>query len=86
MEILSGIDPLDPAAPMADQLQIWNDDALIVGHQPFMGELAARLVTGAEEPGIVVFEPGTMISIERASDGHRAVTGMLRPRLPVHRE
>lgn len=86
LEAISGIDPLDLPGQIASQLQEWNEDALVVGHQPFMGKLVAHLVTGAEEPGIVVFEPGTLVCLARAADAHWAVTGMLRPELLLRRE
>ena len=83
IDTISGIDPLDPPEPLASKLHNWNEDALIVGHQPFMGKLVARLIVGAEEPGIVTFEPGTLVCLERGSDAHWAVAAMLRPELLV---
>ena len=85
LETISGIDPLDSPEHIATQLQDWNDDTLIVGHQPYMGKLVARLVIGSEAHGVVVFQPGTLVCLERAPDARWAVTAMLRPELLVQR-
>jgi len=81
IEVLSGIDPMDPTAPVAEQVQHWNEDTLIVGHLPFMCKLVARLVNGAEEPGIVAYQPGSVACLERSDDGRWTVVWMLRPEL-----
>ena len=81
IEVLSGISPMDPTEPVAEQVQHWNEDTLIVGHLPFMGKLVARLVHGAEEPGIVAYQPGSVACLERSDDGRWTVVWMLRPEL-----
>lgn len=77
----SGIDPLDPVDAFAAEVQGWEDDTLVAGHQPFMGKLLARLVRGAAEPDVVRFEPGTAVCLERAADGRWIVQWMLHPEL-----
>ena len=72
---------MDPTEPVAEQVQHWNEDTLIVGHLPFMGKLVARLVNGAEEPGIVAYQPGSVACLERSDDGRWTVVWMLRPEL-----
>jgi len=86
LETISRIDPLDSPEHIASQLRDWNEDALIVGHQPFLGKLVARLVIGSEAHGVVVFQPGTLVCLERAPDARWAVTAMLRPELVLQRE
>ena len=81
IDVLSGINPMDPTAPVAEQAQHWNEDTLMVGHLPFMGKLVARLVNGAEEPGIVAYRPGSVACLERSDDGRWTVVWMLRPEL-----
>lgn len=81
IEVLSGINPMDPTAPVAEQVQHWNKDTLMVGHLPFMGKLVARLVNGAEESGIVAYRPGSVACLERSDDGRWTVVWMLRPDL-----
>ena len=81
VEARPGIDPLDPVEAVAAEVQGWEEDALVAGHQPFMGKLVARLVRGTAEPEVVRFDPGTAICLERAADGRWIVQWMLRPEL-----
>ena len=81
VEACRGIDPLDPVDAFAAEVQGWQEDALVAGHQPFMGKLVARLVRGAAEPEVVRFDPGTATCLERAADGRWTVQWILRPEL-----
>jgi phosphohistidine phosphatase len=81
VEARPGIDPLDPVEAFAAEVQGWEEDALVAGHQPFMGKLVARLVRGTAEPEVARFDPGTAICLERAADGRWIVQWMLRPEL-----
>ncbi len=65
-EAIAGIDPLDPPAPFADQVQRWSEDVLVVG---------------AEEPGVVTFLPGSVVCLERTAEGRWTVAWMVRPEL-----
>ena len=81
VEARPGIDPLDPVDAFAAEVQGWEEDALVAGHQPFMGKLVTRLVRGVTEPEVVRFDPGTAACLERAVDGRWTVQWMLRPEL-----
>ena len=81
VEARPGIDPLDPGQAFAAEGQGWAEDALVAGHQPFLGKLVARLVRGTAEPEVVRFDPGTATCLERAADGRWIVQWMLRPEL-----
>ncbi len=78
---IAGIDPLDPTEPIAQQIQQWTNDTSVVGHLPFMGKLATRLVTGMEEPLVVDYQPGTVLALERSTDVRWTIAWMLRPEL-----
>ena len=58
------------AAFLAEAVAEWQDDTLVVGHQPFMSRLVSRLLLGREQPTIVEFTPGTIACLAR-----RPVTG-----------
>jgi phosphohistidine phosphatase len=79
LEAMPGIDPLDPVEPVAARIGGWREDTLIAGHQPFLGRLVARLVTGAEESELAAFEPGTLVALERGEGGRFRILFMLRP-------
>jgi len=78
-ETAAGLIPGDPVAPWADRVAEWSEDCMLVGHQPFMGRLAARLVTGRENPDVVRYEPGSAVCVERSPEGVWAITSMVRP-------
>ena len=59
----------------------WQDDAVLVGHLPFMGKLASFLVTGEPGKSVAAFRPGSMICLERGADDTWSILWMLRPEL-----
>ena len=77
----SGLNPNDPVEAIADQIDGWTEDTLLVGHLPFMGRLVAYLVGGAGERQVAAFQPGSLACLERDAGGRWAVAWMLRPEL-----
>ncbi len=65
-----GLLPGDSPVPLAEDVLDWREDTLVVGHQPFMGRLASRLLQGKEQPPAFEFTPGTIACLAR-----RPVTG-----------
>lgn len=79
---LPGIAPNDPVEPIASLAGEWTSDTLLVGHQPFMGRLAARLCCGQQDRVEFQFAPGTCVCVERhAQDTRWALAFMLPPLL-----
>ncbi len=81
VEARSGLDPNDAPAPVAHDLAQTAEDTLVVSHLPFLGKLASRLVTGQEALGIVAFQPGTVVCLERREAGAWTVCWMMTPRI-----
>jgi phosphohistidine phosphatase len=61
----TGLDPLDPVKPFAEDCDGKTEDRIVVGHLPFLERLAALLVTGSEEPPVVAFQRGGMVCLEK---------------------
>ena len=80
-EARTGLGPNDPTEALAAEARAWSDDVVVVGHLPFMGRLAARLVTGREDAGVAAFQTGTMVCLERAEGDAWTIAWMLRPEL-----
>jgi len=80
-EMAAGLAPNDPTDELLRVLQGWHEDVMIVGHEPFMGRLAARLVVGDEAGGVVAFAPGSVVCLEKSEDGNWTLQWMLRPSL-----
>ena len=73
-----GLAPNDPTAPVADAFAGSQDDTVLVGHLPFLGDLAARLVVGSEGVTVAVFRPATMVCLEHGVGSDWYVAWMLR--------
>jgi phosphohistidine phosphatase len=80
-ESRSGIDPLDPIGPLAEEAASWSQDTMLVGHLPFMGRLASWLVSRAEQADAVAFRPGSVVCLERGTEGLWTLAWMMRPEL-----
>jgi phosphohistidine phosphatase len=76
-----GLNPNDPVEPLAVETTGWATDTLLVGHLPFLGRLATRLLASDPERQILGFQPGTMACLERDPAGQWMLAWMLRPEL-----
>ncbi len=81
VQVKGGIGPNDPVEPVAKDISAQDADMMIVGHLPFMGKLAARLVAGDADHAVVSFVPGTVACIESVDEGEFSVAWMVRPNL-----
>ncbi len=73
--------PNDPTGAFAGTLVAWHEDAMIVGHLPFMARLVTRLVAKSDDGTIVAYLPGSLVCLERDEDDAWAIAWMLRPEL-----
>jgi phosphohistidine phosphatase len=80
-EIMAGLNPNDSVEPMARGIADWTSDVMLVGHLPFMGKLAARLVAGDERKPVAAFVPGAVVCLEQAEASDWVIAWMLRPEL-----
>lgn len=74
-----GLAPNDPTAPVARDLAGLREDTMLVGHLPFMGDLAALLLVGSEGVTVAAFRPATMLCLEHGIGSGWYVAWMLRP-------
>jgi phosphohistidine phosphatase len=80
-EAESGLAPNDPTDPLFDALPRLSEDVMVVGHMPYMGRLAARLLTGSEAGLGAAFAPGSVVCLERDDAGAWSLVWMVRPEL-----
>lgn len=80
METSGLLEPQADPAPFARVLNAWTTDTLVVGHQPFLARLAARLLGDGARPRLN-FSPGSMACLEQGDDGDWTLAGFLRPEL-----
>jgi phosphohistidine phosphatase len=78
-----GLGPKDQVAPTKQALEEAGGDVMIVGHLPFLSNLAALMITGSEANETVRFQFGCVVCIERDENGKWKVAWMITPSL-VH--
>jgi phosphohistidine phosphatase len=71
-EVTDLLDPAKALDALVDEIEHWCDDAVLVGHLPFIGELVCELVSRQSSQQLVKFTPGTVVCLER-SDGNQWV-------------
>jgi len=79
IETCSELDPLEFPDIIIRQLYVDKQDALLVGHMPFMGKLVGQLITGNSDTNIVFFKAGSMICLEQTQDQQWVISWMLSP-------
>jgi phosphohistidine phosphatase len=79
------LNPNDPTDGMAREAAAWHHAVMLVGHLPFMGRLASRLVAGREDAGVAEFQPGSVVCLDRTDQQRWTIAWMVRPELLPHR-
>ena len=68
LQKIDNITPMDDTQYLAQQLQNWNTDTMVCGHNPFMERMAARLLTGDDKKQVVMVRTATVMCFERFGD------------------
>ena len=74
-----GLAPKDDVDAVARELASSKDDVMIVGHQPFLGRLAALLLCGDAGLPVVRFQNAGLVRLDRDEDGRWTLTWNLPP-------
>jgi phosphohistidine phosphatase len=67
IQVGSGLNPLDEVAPWAGQVRS-EEDAMLVGHLPFMERLTSQLVTGSRERLVFKFQNGGIVCLDKSTE------------------
>jgi phosphohistidine phosphatase len=73
--------PKDPVMPVRREIEQRGQDLMIVGHLPFLGKLAASLVTASDGVEVVSFRYGAVVCLEQSAEGKWTVGWMIAPDL-----
>lgn len=76
-----GLKAMDPVEEWASVASDFDGDTMLVGHMPFMGRLACRLIGLDESAEAFGFVPGTVLCLETDDVSSWQVVWMLRPSL-----
>lgn len=75
------LSPNAPVKDLADELKQITMDLMIVGHLPFLGNLASILLTGSESGNPVAFRQGGAVCLRRNEDRTWQVGWMITPEI-----
>lgn len=73
------LNPSDKIRPVIDDVEDLDEDLMIVGHQPFLGKLASRLLTGKKSMDVLLFQKGAMVCLEETGLGKWQIAWVLAP-------
>ena len=65
LQKIDNITPMDDTDFLAAQLQNWDIDTMVCGHNPFMERMTARLLAGDDEENVVIVKTATVMCFER---------------------
>jgi len=81
IEAHNGLEPSDEITSIVKELDQRTEDLMLVGHMPFFGKLVSQLIAHDESKPIVLFEPGSMVCLERVDTKDWHINWMLSPQL-----
>ena len=81
VEAVANLNPNNSVDEWIEQAGGWSEDTLLVGHMPFMGKLAAGLVSPDGSTPVVEFYPGSVLCLGRNEDTGWQVCWMIRPEI-----
>ena len=76
---VDGLAPLDDPGVWADRVSDVTEDMALVGHLPHLARLAALLLCGDQEKGVVNFKMGGVVCLSRSAAGQWGLEWMLIP-------
>jgi phosphohistidine phosphatase len=83
IEIISGINPLDDVRRFARSIKP-DENALVVGHLPFMQRLVSYLTTGSEEIRVYQFQNSGIVCLDASQGPDSAVDWFIKWTLNPH--
>jgi len=77
----AGLGPNDKVSPIRDQIESAGQDVMIVGHLPFVGRLAALLLTGSDSACPIAFKEVGIVCLDHPTQDHWQIEWMIVPEL-----
>ena len=73
--------PNDDVTIIADELEAYDTDLMIVGHLPFLAYLASLLGAGNQTANVAAFDAGTIACLNRRAPGQWQIEWMVAPKI-----
>ncbi|MHC4566699.1 MAG: phosphohistidine phosphatase SixA [Planctomycetota bacterium] len=78
-----GLGPNAGVSTIADELEAYGTDLMIVGHLPFLWNLTSLLAAGRETADIAAFSAGAIACLKRREPGTWQIDWMVTPEILV---
>ena len=69
----------DDVTIVADEIEAYDTDLMLVGHLPYLSNLALLLVAGKRFANVVAFHAGTIACLNRCNPGQWQIDWMVAP-------
>jgi len=66
---IEGIEPWGDVEAFAEVVESWDEDTMVCGHEPFMGQALSYLLTGNHSAGLLDVKTATVMCLDRNSGG-----------------
>jgi phosphohistidine phosphatase len=76
-----GLGPNDDVTIIADEIEAYDTNLMIVGHLPFLAYLVSLLVSGKDTANVVAFDAGSIACLNRSDPGRWQIEWMITPKL-----
>jgi len=73
--------PNDDFTIIADEIDAYNTNVMMVGHLPFLAYLTSLLLTGKDTANVVEFDAGSIACLDRNDPGRWHIEWMITPKL-----
>lgn len=78
-----GLAPNDDVSTLRDEIISYQKDIMIVGHLPFLPELASLLLTNSQSSNPLVFKNGGIVCLDYSDDNQCRLDWMIIPELLI---
>jgi phosphohistidine phosphatase len=73
--------PNDDVSIIANELEAYNTNLMLIGHLPFVAYLTSMLVTGKETSNVAAFDAGSIACLNHSDPGQWHIEWMITPKL-----
>ena len=73
--------PNDDVSIIADEIEAYNTNLMIVGHLPFLAYLTSLLVSGKDTADVIAFDAGSIACLNRSDPGRWQIEWMIAPKI-----
>jgi len=82
MQERAGLNPSDDVVKLAEEINSWDEDVLLIGHLPFMPRLVGYLLLRNENQDLILFDPGTLVCLENIKHQGWLIHWVINPDIP----